>query len=631
MQEAVIVLTLMLQRFELRMDDPNYQLRVKNTLTVKPDGFNIHARARGSKIVEDATPATTKRVAAKAVNGATPAASRSLVLHVLYGSNSGTCESFARRIASEAASQGYVSDVNVLDSAVEALAPEATTVIVTSSYDGTPCGNAAHFVEWIRHATSVPKAKFAVFGCGHRDWVNTYMAIPREIDEGLVRLGASRVVERGEGDCAGDVFGAFDDWLENFWQVVGSSEQSKAADAPRIQVELVPNRRASLLQAADLAPGTVISNIILSDEDPRKRFLEVELPTGMIYRAGDYLAILPTNPLSNVKRVLKKFNLTTDSQIVIRTDHQGFLPCNSAVSAQDVFIHYVELAQPITRRQLEMASKLCNDPTEAKEVASLVEPIAYEKTILECRVSLLDIIEAHSSCAIDLGLFLQNLPPMRIRQYSISSSPLWNTNKCTITIDVLQAKAWSGQGEFRGVASNFLDSLQAGDRISVVVRPSTTFHLPVQITTPLILVGAGSGIAPFRGFIQERALQIQAGRKVGPAYLFYGCRNHDIDYLHRDELEKWEALGAVVLKPAFSRDGSAVKYVQDRLWQDRKEVQQVFAQGAQVYICGSRKVGQSVKEITIKMTADLKGLSVEEATSRIDAIKSIRASTDIFG
>lgn len=161
------------------------------------------------------------------------------------------------------------------------------------------------------------------------------------------------------------------------------------------------------------------------------------------------------------------------------------------------------------------------------------------------------------------------LPAMRIRQYSISSSPLWNAQRVSLTVSILETKAVSGRSEpFLGVASTYLAGLRPGDKAQIAVRNSaSSFHPPEDVSVPMVVFCAGTGLAPMRGFIQERALQKKAGTDVAKVLMFFGCRNPDEDYLYSDsDLKEWQELGVLEVRPAFSRksEGSAgSKYVQE--------------------------------------------------------------------
>lgn len=191
------------------------------------------------------------------------------------------------------------------------------------------------------------------------------------------------------------------------------------------------------------------------------------------------------------------------------------------------------------------------------------------------------------------------------------------------------------------MASSYLASLQPSDVIQVIVRPSPpAFSLPSDPeTTPLFLVAAGTGIAPFRAFIQERALQISSGKKLAPAYLYFGCRSPETDDLYRAQLDEWERLGAVQVRRAFSRstttpESQGCKYVQDRLWKDRKEVWDLWEKGgAKMFVCGSKAVGEGVRDAMIRMKReasqeDERGES--ELTKWFHAQRNVRYVEDIF-
>ena len=230
---------------------------------------------------------------------------------------------------------------------------------------------------------------------------------------------------------------------------------------------------------------------------------------------------------------------------------------------------------------------------------------------------------------------------MRIRQYSISSSPLWKPDHVTLTYAVLDERAFSGAGHFKGVGSNFLASLEKGDKLHVAVKAcGQAFHLPSNVeNVPVIMIAAGTGLAPFRAFIQERALQIEAGRKLAPAMLFVGCRHPDQDELYKSELARWEAIGAVDVRRAYSRckdKSEGCGYVQERLWKDREDALKVFDQGARVFICGGRSVGEGVNQTILDISVDRavqKGEERDEKKAQewFDRVRSDRFATEVFG
>lgn len=224
---------------------------------------------------------------------------------------------------------------------------------------------------------------------------------------------------------------------------------------------------------------------------------------------------------------------------------------------------------------------------------------------------------------------------------SISSSPLADVSRCTLTYSVLDEPSLSGQGRHVGVATNFLSELSAGEKLHVAVRPSASaFHLPHDPEkTPIICIGAGTGIAPFRGFIQERAAMLAAGRDLAPALLFFGCRDPAVDDIYAEELARWQDLGAVDVRRAYSRAAAATdgcRYVQDRLRRDADDVYELWDRGAKVYICGSRELGKAVEDACVQLVIDKarkedgKETTEEEARAWLDKNRKERFATDVF-
>lgn len=195
-------------------------------------------------------------------------------------------------------------------------------------------------------------------------------------------------------------------------------------------------------------------------------------------------------------------------------------------------------------------------------------------------------------------------------------------------------------GTYIGVATSYLDSVRENDTVHVTIRPShAAFSLPSDPEqTPLVCIAAGTGLAPFRGFIQERARMISAGRTLAPALLFFGCRAPGRDDIYRDELDEWESLGAVDVRRAYSRqseDSEGCRYVQDRMWRDRKELLEVWENGAKVFVCGSSKVAEAAKETILRIKREWAGAeegaeAEEKDREWFEGLRNVRYVTDIF-
>ena len=635
MQEAQLVLAMMLQRFDFVLDDPAYQLKVHETLTLKPENLKIRARARRS-----GDSLRRARVASVAVQAPMkPAAAPvelpgdATLLTVLYGSNSGSAQAFARRIGDEAPAHGFRPVVAPMDDATGEMPGEGAVVIVTASYEGQPPDNAAQFLPYVEglEAGALDDLRFAVFGCGNKQWARTWQAIPKRVDAALEAAGAARLHARGEGDSGGDFFGAFDDWIAGLWPALAESfgkEPAAVETAQPLRVEFVSGGRASMLRLGDMAPGEVVENRELVDMTApgarSKRHIEIALPEGMTYRAGDYLAVLARNPQPQVDRALRRFGLAHDRLAVLHRDGAGSgLPLDYPVAVGEVLANYVELAQPATRAQVARLAEITRCPPEKQALEALAGD-DYEVEVIGRRLSLLDLLSRHESTPLDFAEFLSMLPPMKARQYSISSSPLWNPGHVTLTVAVVDAPAASGLGQFQGVASSYLAGLEPGSRVAIAVRPSQArFHPPADPETPMVLICAGSGIAPFRGFLQDRARMKAAGRTVGPALLYFGTNDPAVDYLYRDELQGWEAEGVVSLRPVFTdKPEDGMTFVQHRLWAERQDVAGMFRDGATFYTCGDGKyMAPAVRETLMNIVVDVSGMGNEEAQAWADEME----------
>jgi cytochrome P450/NADPH-cytochrome P450 reductase len=409
----------------------------------------------------------------------------------------------------------------------------------------------------------------------------------------------------------------------------------------QLHVEVVKAGRTAILRLGDLEHGEVVENRELVDmASPlgrSKRHIDIALPEGMSYRAGDYLAVLPHNPIGLVMRALKRFGLASDTQIVISKPDSSItsLPVGYPVNASELLFHYVELAQPVTRGQVAALAAATRCPPEQAELSKLSEEARYPQEVLGKRVSLLELLERFASCELPFAAFLEMLPPAKARQYSISSSPLWNATRCTLTVAIVDAPALSGQGRYQGMASSYLANCQPGTRVAVAVRPSNEhFHPPSSPETPVVMVCAGTGLAPFRGFLQERAVQKANGQQVGPALLFFGCDHPEVDYLYRDELAAWQAAGVVGVRPAFYRAPQGdVSFVQHRVWQDRADVAELFRQGAHVYVCGDgKRMAPAVRDTFARIYQEAVGVTAEAAEAWVDKIEreTGRYVSDVF-
>ncbi|KAK0714759.1 cytochrome P450 [Lasiosphaeris hirsuta] len=657
-QEALLVMAMLLQNFDFTLEDSEYELQYKQTLTTKPKGFYMRGSLRSGLTPTELTDrlggGSPKPAAAAARSTKTKPQAEGKPMSIYFGSNTGTCEALAQRLASDATAHGYAATVlETLDSATDKLPKDRPVVIITASYEGQPPDNAIKFTKWLEglKGKELEGVSYAVYGCGHRDWSQTFHRVPKLIDETIETRGGCRISALGVTDAAnGEMFENFEQWEDEvFWPaieekygVVGDADGE--AFSPGISVEFSAPRSSTLRQ--DVKEAVVLDSKVLTGPGAsEKKHIEIQLPSAMTYRPGDYLAVLPINPAKNVNRAMRRFNLAWDSHITIEADAKTTLPTSVPVPAYDVLGAYVELAQPATKRSILALASLAPTPSIAADLTALAGP-SYTAEISRKRVSVLDLLERFPAIPLPFSSFLALLPPMRVRQYSISSSPLRDPHTATLTYSLLSEPSLADPTtEHVGVASSYLASLAKGDRLNVSVRPShSAFHLPEEPEkTPVVLIAAGAGLAPFRGFVQERAAQIAAGRTLAEALLFFGCRG-EADDLYREEFDRWEKMGAVKVMRAYSRAEGGLdgcKHVDERLWRERETLMGLWDKGAKIYVCGSRGVGESVKKAVVEIALDGQKAKVERGESEqepdekralrwFEGIRNERYATDVF-
>lgn len=640
LQEATLVLARMLQRFDIALVEP-YTLKIHETLTIKPEGLTIRARSRGRTF--RARPAVEAAPIAPTAAGA-----HATPLLVLFGSNSGTSEAFARRVAGDGAARGYAARVAPLDAAAGALPTDGAVVVVASSYNGQPTDDARGFVSWLAKVGpgALAGVRYAVFGCGNRDWDATYQAVPRRLDALLGAAGAAALLPRGEADARGDFFGDFERWYAGLWPAVDAAVGVDAATPPAgplYTAEVLPSSAADLVRQHRLALATVLENRELVDtRSPfgrSKRHLELALPPGTAYLPGDSLVVLPENAPELVERAARRFGLRPDAAVLLRSTRGAMaasLPTDRPVSVHELLACHVELSAPATRRDVARLADANRCPPHRAHLAALAADEArYTAEVLERRVSVLDLLDAYPSTELSFAEALELLPPMRVRQYSVSSSPRVDPTRCSLTVAVVDAPALSGNGRFRGTASNWLARRRPGDAVPVAVRPPTApFRPPADNATPMVLVAAGTGLAPFRGFLQDRAARARAGEPCGETLLFFGCDHPDVDFLYRDELEALARDGVVEVLPAYSEAPEGeVRFVQHRLWAARDRVLALLDRGAHLYLCGDgARMAPAVRATLARMRQDAVGGSADAAAAWLGELEQTRRfASDVFG
>ncbi|MEW2292888.1 cytochrome P450 [Streptomyces sp. NPDC006743] len=614
LHEATLLLGPLVHRYRL-IDHTDYQLEIKQTLTLKPDDFTLELARRTTQ--ERRRPAVTVGETAVGQGPGTVRRASGTALTLLHGSNLGTCAGIARDLSDEGEEHGFTSSVAALDDATGKLDPAAgPLVIVAASYNGRPTDDAAAFVAWLEglEPGSLTGLPYAVLGVGDRNWAATYQRIPTLIDERLMAAGAVRLLARGAADASGDFAGTVDRWTTDLWAALlerygDATAGAGAAAEPEDGQGLYELEDATDSVIGGLAarhgvqPMEVLDAYELVDTDHElgrsKRFLRLRLPEGVTYRTADHLAILPSNPEALVQRVAARFGLDLDRTVRLRARRRsrGALPVDRPLTLRRLLTDFVELQDAATPEQVAVLAEHTACPPEKQPLAALAaaEPEDFREQVTSRGRSLLDLLEQYRACELPFEHFLELLPVLRPRHYSISSSAQASPGEVDLMVSLLAAPHRSGEGTFRGIASHHVQTVNAGDVVQARVLPcSDSFRLPEDPSVPVILVSAGTGLAPFRGAVLDR----HHTGSTGTLLCYFGCDHPAVDYLHREEFELAEAVGAVSMRPTFMHapvDG--VRFVQERIAREADEVWAVLEAGGKVYVCGDgRRMAPAVRE-----------------------------------
>lgn len=648
----------MLQRFQIQKADSSYKLQMKSNLTTKPANFKMKARRRPGRGIMAGIPGGATVEAGLSVSRPQEMNTRGGSNHgeavpvtVFIGGNTGTCEGLAQDLAKKAPDFGLSVDIQDLDSAVENLPTDRPCVIITATYEGKPPDNAKKFVAWIeqlsRQSQKLPEGtRYAVFGVGNSDWASTFHRIPDLVNDTLASLGANRILKESYSNVKLDIVGPWEEWREQLCQSLSGGKSTSHASVG-VEVSIEDGTISHLSSIEGMGVATVVSNHRLADTSvgAAKRHVGIRLAPGCDYTSGDYLVIQGRNPEETVRRVMIRFGIGRQQIMSVKASRKEFLP-TQPVAVEHFLSTRVELAAPVTKRQLAMLAQWAEkDSLEFQELQKMQEDANYGE-ILQRRFSIIDILDDVPSLRLPFGIYLDLLLPLVPRQFSISSSPLGPENLAvengehaliaSVTFDIFEAPAHSGHGTFRGVVSSHLAACRPGDRIHCLVRPNNLgFRLPSDPKTPIIMVAAGTGIAPMRAFVEERTAIKDAGvRKLGHSLLFFGCRDPDKDYIYRSELEAAERKGVVEVIPCFSKPGGLKKegkHVPDALWEHRERIWDMLNNGAMIYLCGSAaKLGSSSAKVFKRIWTDRTGKGETDADEWLDEIKASRYVSDVY-
>ncbi|MCW6032923.1 MULTISPECIES: sulfite reductase subunit alpha [unclassified Pantoea] len=530
-------------------------------------------------------------------------ASTNTQLHILFGSQTGNAEALSQTAAKAARAKGLVPVVQALGEVdLDVFATMRHVLIVTSTYgEGEMPDNAQLFWNAISASTAprLEQMHFAVLAIGDTGY-DGFCQAGKFIDMRLEQLGAKRVADRI--DCDIDFEEPSSEWIGTAMpQFAASAGSSGNALESAPEAPVIPGSNKQNPYAAALA-----TNKRLSAEESAKdiRHFEFDLTdSGLKYEAGDALGVIPVNDASLVSLLLTQ----------LKADYETPVPGFDR-NLGDLLTYQFEISEP-SRKLIEWVGQ----NTTNQELRHVLQH--DDKDTLAVWLwgkDTLDLLQLELTRSLSVPEFVAMLRPLQHRAYSISSSSKAHPNQVHLTI--ASVRYHSGGRERKGVCSTYLaERVRRGEKPAIFISPNKAFRVPSNGNAPLIMVGPGTGIAPFRAFLQER----QATGAEGKNWLFFGDQHQAHDYIYEEELQAWQEKGLLTnLDLAFSRDQEEKIYVQNRMLEKGAELYAWLQDGAYFYVCGdASRMAKDVDAALYEVVRQFGGLSSERAAAYVDQLK----------
>jgi cytochrome P450 / NADPH-cytochrome P450 reductase len=674
------------KRYRLRLA-PGATVLKNTVVTTKPAAVPIVRVPRELGDRPTQVPVARRRAAAPAVARdwglptEIPETSAFGRLVIAYGSNFGACKELAEGFAERSAFYGYTNEVLTLNE-LAASPPRSEPwllAVMSSTYTSNPPSNAAAFKAWLEHAERGAETwrncKYLVFGLGNSQW-NAFLAFPRYIHARLAELGAEPLAEFAYGDVGTPRWErSHADWNDQVWPVLRglSDARPTAAAAERAAAEKKAagaltsadsnTAMAMSLDRADAAPRvllvpTILTNVIGAEtfevrarvsrgieavESPKRtRHLEIGLPTGVGYTAGDHLGVCPRNDEDRVERLAKHLGAVLDGLFVVpKTLNVRAVPKGVVLQVRNVLTNLVDIAGKPTVPLLALLLEKVADSEERSKLEAIRDVLQnpegpgspLREAVDAGGYDVLQLLDEFPSCKLNVFEFLQVAQPLRPRYYSPSSSPRVHGDVVHLTVGLESIPLPGGAREFSGMSGHYLHTLREGDRMNVFLESADGFHLQEDVSKPMIFVSAGTGFAPMRAFLWERTALRADGVALAEAALFNGIRSRELDYIYRDEVERFARDGVLDHVHVVTSRDDRREYVQDRLRKEGALVWRLLDEGAYVYVCGSQPMRKGVREAFVDIVAEHGTRARDDADAWLQELETThrRYRPDLWG
>ncbi len=552
--------------------------------------------------------------AAHSSAAATQASDSSQRLTVLYGSQTGNGEALADALVQDARSRGYsASAISLADYKPANLKRESLVTFVVSTHgEGDPPDDAEIFYDYLMSDTA-PKLsglKYSVLALGDSSYIN-FCETGREFDSRLLELGAERFEALVECDLDYEEPAAA--WTHRV--VDGLGDLLETGGTPAVPLLRAVQKTSAYNKSNPFSAEILVNQKITggkSGKDVRHIELSIE-GSGLTYEPGDSLAILPMNPPELVGELLQQLKLDGQQSVVVR---------EKPVKLIDALREQLEITAVNLAFLRGWAEKAASEQLSALLAAS--DPDALGDFVDTHQI--IDVVRKFPA-PVDAQTFVDLLRRLSPRSYSIASSLAANPDEVHLTVAEVRYTA-HGSEHWGAASTHLVDRLQAGDTVPVFVERNTRFRLPAD-DVPIVMIGPGTGVAPFRAFVEER----KEKNATGDNWLFFGDRSFDNDFLYQLEWQRHLKQGSLTrLDVAFSRDQRQKIYVQDRMRENGAELYRWIENGAAIYVCGdSKHMAGDVNTALIDVLVTHGGLQADAAEQRLKELRTAgRYQRDVY-